>query len=132
MKLRDYFNKTQGIGVLATANAEVNVNMAIYARPHFLDKNDETTIAFIMGDRLSHDNVRVNPIAAYLFIEHDEDYQGKRLSLTRVKEETDQEKIQEISRRGLPVDCGDTKIKYLVYFRIDAVRPLIGAGPETE
>jgi hypothetical protein len=132
MKLSDYFGKAKGIGVLATADAEGNVNMAIYARPHFLDENDETTVVFIMGDRLSHDNVRVNPSAAYLFIEHGEDYHGKRLSLTKLKEETDQEKIQEISRRGLPVDCGDTKIRYLVYFRIDAVRPLIGIGVETK
>jgi hypothetical protein len=132
MKLSDYFSKTQGIGVLATANAEGNVNMAIYARPHFLDENDEITIVFIMGDRLSHDNVQVNPSAAYLFIEHGEGYQGKRLSLTRIKEETDQDKIQAISRRGLPVDCVNTKTRYLVYFHINAVRPLIGVSPEPD
>ena len=127
MKLSDYFSNTKGLGVLATANAEGKVNVAIYARPHFLDENDESTVVFIMGDRLSHDNVRANPSAAYLFVENSEDYQGKRLSLTKIKEETDQDKIKAISRRGLPYDSADTKTKYLVYFHIDAVRPLIGA-----
>jgi hypothetical protein len=132
MKLSDYFEQTQGIGVLATADAEGKVNVAIYARPHFLDKDDEATVVFIMGDRLSHDNVRANTSAAYLFLEQGEDYQGRRLSLTRIKEETDLEKIQLISRRGLPADCGDIKPRYLVHFRIDAVRPLIGIGSESD
>lgn len=132
MKLSEYFEKTNGVGVLATADVEGKVNMAIYARPHFLVKDDDATVAFIMGDRLSHDNVRDNPSAAYLFIEHGEDYQGRRLSLIRIKEETDPEKIHLISRRGLPADCGDIKPRYLVYFRIDAVRPLIGIGSESD
>ena len=126
MKLSDYFSNTKGLGVLATANAEGKVNVAIYARPHFLHENDESTVVFIMGDRLSHENVEANPSAAYLFVENSEDYQGKRLSLTKIKEETDQEIIQAISRRGLPLDSADTKTRYLVYFHIDAVRPLIG------
>jgi hypothetical protein len=132
MKLSDYFENTKGIGVLATADIEGKVNAAIYARPHFMDKDDEATVVFIMGNRLSHDNVRANPSAAYLFIERGEDYQGRRLSLTRIKEETDPEKIQSISRRGLPADCENIKPRYLVYFRIDAVRPLIGIGSESD
>jgi hypothetical protein len=127
MKMSDYFSNTKGLGVLATANAEGKVNVAIYARPHFLDEMDESTVVFIMGDRLSHDNVNANPSAAYLFVEKSEDYQGKRLSLTKIKEETDPDKIKAITRRGLPYDSADTKTKYLVYFHIDSVRPLIGS-----
>ena len=128
MSLRDYFEHTQGIGVLATADANGKVNAAIYARPYFLDRDDDSTLAFIMGDRASHDNIRANPSAAYLFIEEGEEYPGKRLSLTRIKEEADQEKIRSISRRKSASEEDEDKTRFLVHFRIDAVRPLIGTG----
>jgi hypothetical protein len=59
-KLSDYFQKTQGIGVLATADASGQVNQAIYGRPHFLDENDDGTCSFIMSNRLSHDKYLVH------------------------------------------------------------------------
>jgi len=129
MKLSEYFEQAKGIGVLATADAQGKVNVAIYARPHFLDEHDEHddgTCAFIMSDRASHDNVKANPHAAYLFVEEGQDYVGKRLTLTMVREETDVEKIHSIRRRSVP-PVSEEGSKYLVYFRIDAVRPLIGA-----
>ena len=58
----------KGTGVLATADADGKVDVAIYSRPHFLGE-DDTEIALIMNDKLSHDNVDANPNAAYLFIE---------------------------------------------------------------
>jgi hypothetical protein len=132
MKLSEYFDRAKGVGVLATADAEGKVNTAIYSRPHFLDPNDEDTIAFIMADRLSHANVQVNPHASYLFIEEGEGYIGKRLALTKVREETDQGIIQAIWRRSLPDQCEEAKTRFLVYFRVDGVRPLIGTGTEAD
>lgn len=126
MKLSEYFEQAKGIGVLATADAQGKVNVAIYARPHFLDEHDDSTCAFVMSDRVSHDNVQSNPHAAYLFAEQGADYVGKRLTLTPVREETDIGKIQAIRRRSVP-PVSEEGSKYLVYFRIDAVRPLIGA-----
>lgn len=126
MKLSEYFEQTKGIGVLATADAQGKVNVAIYARPHFLDVKDDSTCAFIMSNRVSYVNVKANPHAAYLFAEEGENYAGKRLTLTMVREETDIEKIQSIRRRSVP-PIREEGAKYLVYFRIDAVRPLIGA-----
>jgi hypothetical protein len=55
-----------------------------------------------------------------------EGYVGKRLSLTKIKEETDAKKIQDIRRRNLPAECEEGKTRFLVHFRIDGVRPLIG------
>ena len=52
MDLAEYFESTKGFGVLATANAEGEVDVAVYARPHVLD---EETVAFIMADRMSHE-----------------------------------------------------------------------------
>jgi len=127
MKLTEYFEQAKGVGVLATADAKGKVNVAIFARPHFLDENDEGTCAFIMSDRASHDNIRQNPSAAYLFIEGGEEYVGKRLSLTMIREETDPEKIKAIRRSNIPrISEEEGKTKYFVHFRIDGVRPLIG------
>jgi hypothetical protein len=128
MKLSDYFDRAKGVGVLATADAEGKVNAAIYGRPHFLDPGDDRTVAFIMSDRLSHANLQANPHAAYLFMEEGEDYPGKRLALVKIKEETDDQKIKSLRRRPLPPECEEGEMRFLVHFRVESVRPLVGAG----
>lgn len=125
MKLSEYFGKTKGKGVLATSDSEGKVGIAVYARPHFID---EKTIAFIMADRLMHKNLQSNPHAAYLFMEDKKGYAGKRLYLTKIREEKDKVLIDQIRRKETcPVYkfYKDTT-KYLVYFHIDRVLPLIG------
>jgi hypothetical protein len=79
-----------------------------------------------MADRLCHANVQTNPHASYLFMEEGKDYLGKRLTLRRIKEETDPEKIQSVWRRQLPCECEEGSAHFLVYFHVDGVRPLIG------
>jgi hypothetical protein len=102
------------------------VGVAVYARPHVVD---EKTVAFIMADRLMHKNLQSNPRAAYLFLESGDRYVGKRLYLTKVKEEKNTKLIDQIRRReSCPVDEGYKKgTRFLVYFKIDKVLPLIGA-----
>jgi hypothetical protein len=126
MELSEYFEQAKGIGVLATADAQGKVNVAVYARPHFLDEGDDKACAFVMSERVSHDNVRANPHAAYLFVEEGGRYVGKRLTLTMVREEMDTDRVQQIRRQGVPPASKDGR-QHLVHFRIDAVRPLIGA-----
>jgi hypothetical protein len=125
MKLSEYFEKTKGQGVMATSDSKGKVGMAVYGRPHFLN---EKTVAFIMADRLMHKNLRSNPYASYLFMESRERYVGKRLYLTKIKEENDRVLIDKIRRKeSCPVYAVyKNQIKYLVYFRIDKVLPLIG------
>ena len=94
MTLREYFEKAKGIGVLATTDAAGQVNQAIYIKPLFLEMDDDATCSFIMGNRLTHNNVSHNPSASYLFIEGREGYIGKRLSLIVEEEEFDPEKIK--------------------------------------
>ena len=125
--MKDYFENTKGVGVLATADADGKVNVAIYARPHFLDDNDNNTASFIMNERLSYANIQANPQAAYLFMEEGDEYVGKRLSLTKIGQDDDQEKIKSLRRRNLPDECYEGKTQHLVHFRIDGVRPLIGS-----
>jgi hypothetical protein len=124
MGLGDYFEKAKGLGVLATASASGETDAAVYGRPHFID---EQTVAFIMADHLSHENLKTNAHATYLFIEQGGGYQGKRLYLSKIKEETDPQKIQAMRRRPLPAECeSGGEPRYLVYFMVDRVRPLIG------
>lgn len=125
MSLSDYFANAKGAGVLATADAKGNVDAAVYARPHVID---EETVAFIMADHTSHGNLQSNLHAAYLFMEDGGAYAGKRLYLTKIREESDSEKIRALRRRPLAKECEpDTGGKrFLVTFRVDRVRPLVG------
>jgi hypothetical protein len=125
MKLEEYFENNEGTGGLATADSMGNVNAAVYARPHFM-ADDE--IAFIMTDRLTHHNLQSNSKAVYLFKESGDAYKGKRLYCTKVREEKDSELIVKLRRRKYPpLEKGDKgATRYLVYFLIDRVLPLIG------
>ncbi len=126
MKLSEYFERKKGKGVIATSDSDGKVGMAIYARPHFIN---EKTVAFIMADRLMHRNLQSNPSASYLYMEEGSRYAGKRLYLTLMKEERDSELINEVRRKNVcPVDEGyKTGQRYLAYFKINKVLPLIGA-----
>ena len=126
MKLSEYFEKKKGKGVVATADGNGKVGMAVYARPHFIN---EKTVAFIMADRLMHKNLQSNPSAAYLFVESGDKYAGKRLYLTMMKEEKDSELIEKVRRKdACPVDKGYKQgLRYLVYFKVNKVLPLVGS-----
>ena len=123
MDLKEYFENTKGVGVLATADGDGKVDAAIYARPHFMD---DGTLAVIMRDRLTHHNLQSNSHATFLFMENGAGYKGKRLFMTKVREETDSELLYSLRRRHYPND--EQEVKFLVFFKLDKVLPLIGAG----
>ena len=123
MSLAEYFEKTEGVGILGTADSRGKVDLAVYGRPHVID---ETTIAFIMRERLSHRNIKSNPQAAYLFIEKGEGYKGKRLYLSKTGEETDPDVIESFSRRKHSRGDSGSESRYVVYFAIEKERPLVG------
>ena len=123
MELKDYFESTKGIGVMATADGSGKVDAAIYARPHFME---DGTLAFIMRDRLTHNNLQSNDSATFLFIEDGPGYKGKRLFLTKVREEQDSELLHSLRRRQYPNDKEEAK--FLVFFKLDKELPLVGAG----
>ena len=126
MNLGEYFEQTKGHGVLATADAEGEFNAAIYARPHFMG---DDIVAFIMAERLTHENLQSNPWATYIFIEHGEGYKGKRLYLKKVKQEQNDQLISEICRK---CDYSHYHIgtRYVVHFTVEKVLPLIGDQEE--
>ncbi len=125
MTLSDYFEKAKGKGIIATADTKGKVGMAVYARPHLIN---EKTAVFIMADRLMHKNLQSNPNASYLFAEEGPRYRGKRLYLSKIKEEENRDLVEQLRRRGCcPVDEGYKQGKrFVVYFKVNKVMPLIG------
>ena len=124
MSLAEYFQSTEGIAILATCDSDGNVDLAIYSRPYVIDENK---IAFSMLERTSFSNIESNPKAAYMFIEHDEGYKGKRLYLTKVGEESDPQRIEEIkSQRPKRHKSSPDSARHFVYFSIDKTRPIVG------
>ena len=126
MDLAKYFKDAEGIGILATADEEGNPDMAIYTKPKVLDEN---TVAFVMRERLSHQNLKHNPQAAYMFLQSIVGNHGVRLYLTKNHEETNQSVVDKIIEEH-PEICpyGDEGNKYFVHFRVDRVRELVGTG----
>ncbi|HNY51175.1 MAG TPA: pyridoxamine 5'-phosphate oxidase family protein [Smithella sp.] len=126
MTLADYFENAKGVGVLSTADQDGKVNAAIYGRPHVID---EKTLAFIASDRLTHANLKTNPSAVYLFKENGS-YEGKRLYLMMTHEEKDSPLIEVLRRKKRKeYESADKKeSKFLVYFKVKKVLPLIGSG----
>ena len=88
MTLKQYLESSEGKSILSTANAEGMVTSAIYSRPHVFD---DGTIAFVMRKRLTHENLRTNPYASYMFIEEGNGY----------KEDKDNALIDSMKRRHL-------------------------------
>ncbi len=128
MELREYFQNTKGRGILATADKNGKVDMAVYAKPHFMD---DGMVAFIMANRLSHHNLQTNKHAAYLFMEEGGGYKGKRLFLTKVREEQDTDLLYSLRTRKVPLKREEGKPRFLVFFKVDKALPLIGAGDES-
>ncbi|MCK9229595.1 MAG: pyridoxamine 5'-phosphate oxidase family protein [Syntrophales bacterium] len=126
MNLGAYFDKVKGVGVMATADAEGNVNAAALSKPVMMDEN---TVAFIMSGHLTHQNLTSNPKACYFFREQD-GYDGKRLYLTKIKEEEGSELIETIRKKRYPIFTikYNNESKYVVFFRVDKVLPLVADG----
>ena len=123
MELKDYFENTKGLGVLSTADSHGKVNSAIYSRPHVMENG---SLAFIMRDRLTHQNTESNPCAVYLFREDGPGYNGKRLYLTKIREEKDSDLIDYLSRRSYPSNKNRRESRFLVYYKLEKERPLVG------
>lgn len=108
---------------MSTADSSGKVNAAVYSRPHFMD---DGSLAFIMRDRLTHENIRSNPHASFLFKEDGAGYKGKRLYLTKIREEENSALIDKLSRRSYPADEESKESRFLAFFKLDKELPLIG------
>ena len=124
MDLAGYFEKNDGVGILGTSDSSGKADLAIYAKPFVVDEN---TIALVMKQRLSHQNLKANLQAAYLFLEKGSGYKGIRLYMTMLREESNQSLIADMRKKQpcmFPQE--DDSGKFLVFFRVDHIRPLVG------
>ena len=129
MDLKKYFESAKGTGVLATADSQGKVNVAIYSSPHVFD---DGTVAFLMRQKLTHHNLQTNPYASFLFHESGAGYSGLRMHLKKIKEETESPLIAKMTRGNLTPEEDSAKgPKYLVHFIIEKILPLIGSGRVT-
>ena len=130
MDLKAYFDTSKGHGVLATADASGQVNVAVFARPHVME---DGAVAFIMPQRLTYSNLQANPQAAYLFLKTGPGYKGKRLYLTKIREEQDTELLYALRRRTYPAEKEKQEgPRFLVFFKVEKILPVIGAGDGEE
>lgn len=120
MTYKEYFDSTQGVGILSTADNHGRVDAAIYARPYTLE---DGSLAFVMNDRLTHANLQANPFAVYLYIEEGKGYRGKRLFLCKTREERNPELLERVSRRECPKSNGEQQ--FVMVFKVDKELPLV-------
>ena len=126
MKFKQYLESREGKSILSSAGADGMVTSAIYSKPHVFD---DGTIAFVMRKRLTHENLKTNPYASYMFIEEGHGYKGIRLFLKKIKEDTDHALIDKMKRRHLTPEEDEAKSpKFLIHFRVERILPLIGDG----
>jgi hypothetical protein len=126
MKLADYFQSATGEGVLATADDAERVDAAFHAKPHF---HAEGTVSFVMRDRRTLHNLQFNPYAAYLFFEEGSAYEGIGLHLKKIRESRDAKLINSLlGKNHLPATEPAAEDKFLVYFAVERVYPLVAGG----
>jgi ADP-glucose pyrophosphorylase len=123
MDLATYFKNAQGTGILATCDPQKEVDLAIYSKPVVADGQ---TVALVMKQRQSHRNLQKHLKACYMFIETGTN-QGVRLYLTMERQETNRSLIEQLRREQpcmFPKE--DDSDKFLVFFKVDHIRPLVG------
>lgn len=125
MDLKEYFASHDGLGVMSTADNAGRPNSAIYARPHV---RDDGTLAMVMLGRLTHENLKQNPYAHFLFVEQGGGYKGVRLSLKKIGEELDPQVIASYRRQPSNSKGGDKEC-FVVYFEIEKSLQLVGGEP---
>lgn len=127
MEWREEFERYQGSGLLATAGKEGDVDVAVYSKPRAMP---DGTLAFGMTERLTHANVRENPKAVYAL--RGAGYEGLRLYLEEVREETSGPLLEEIRERAERVVGPGTGalVKFVVFFRVERALPLVCSGEE--
>lgn len=123
MDLAAYFKNARGTGILATCDPENEVDLAVYSKPVVADNE---TLALVMKQRQSHRNLQKHLKACYMFLEADSQ-RGLRISLTMERQEKNRSLIDQLRKEQpcmFPEE--DDSDKFLVFFRVDRIRPLVG------
>lgn len=126
-KLLEIFNKRPRIGTLSTANAQGDVNVAVFGSPQMIDEN---TVVMGMGENRSFRNLRENPKAAFIVMEPGEtvmDWKGARVYLEALAIETGGG-FYDMIRDNIAKAAGEQAAKMIhaaIRFKITEVRPIV-------
>jgi len=126
-KLLEIFNKRPRIGTLSTANAQGDVNVAVFGSPQMIDEN---TVVMGMGENRSFRNLRENPKAVFIVLEPGEtvmDWKGARVYLEALAIETGGG-FYDMIRDNIAKAAGEQAAKMIhaaIRFKITEVRPIV-------
>jgi len=123
MNLVELFQQP-GLGVMATASKDGNVNTAVYARPHIID---EQTMVWGMTEGRTYLNIIENPQASFLFKTSGPGFSGVRMALEHVKTEESGPMLAKIKENAdATVGSGTgAAVTHAAWFMVTEVRPLI-------
>jgi hypothetical protein len=126
-ELMGIFNKAPRIGSLSTANAQGDVNVAVFGSPQMIDEN---TVVMGIGENRSFRNLRENPKAAFIVMEPGEtvmDWKGARVYLEALDIETGggfYDQIKENIEKAAGKQAAQM-IHAAIRFKITEVRPIV-------
>jgi hypothetical protein len=126
-KLLEIFNKSPRIGTLSTANAQGDVNVAVFGSPQMIDEN---TVVMGIGKNRSYSNLKENPKAVFIVMEPGKtvlDWKGARVYLEVLAIETGGGFYDQI-RDNIAKAAGEQAAKMIhaaVRFKITGVRPIV-------
>lgn len=129
-ELMEDFNRHPRIGSLATADANGEVNAAVFGSPRMID---EDTVVMGIGQNRSLRNLQENPKAVFLFMEPTPptpEWKGARVYLKVESIETEGPLFESIRNqiREVAGDRSASAMHAAVRFSIRDVRPLIASA----
>jgi hypothetical protein len=126
-KLLEIFNRQPRIGTLSTANAQGDVNVAVFSSPQMIDEN---TVIMGIGQNRSFRNLRENPKAVFIVLEPGKtvvDWKGARVYLEALAIETGGGFYDQI-RDNIAKAAGEQAARMVhaaIRFKITEVRPIV-------
>lgn len=129
-KLMDYFNKTERIGTLSTANKDGIVDTAVFGSPRMIDAK---TVVMGLGMNRTLKNLKQNSYAVFMIMEPGKavaDWKGLRVYLKVTALATSGELLETFKAnisRLVGKEAADM-VQATVTFEVLEIRPLIDMG----
>ena len=129
-KLMDYFNRTDRIGTLSTANKDGEVDTAVFGSPRMIDSK---TVVMGLGQNRTLENLQQNPYAVFMILEPGKtiaEWKGIRVYL-KVKALATSGELLETFKAQMAKIVGKEAAEMVhatVTFEVRELRPLIDMG----
>jgi len=110
---------------MGTADKNGWVNMAIYTPPII---TSDGLLVFAATQRLTYKNLTENPQAMFMYICSGKEWEGVRVRLSLVKDETSGPMLDRLKKRfkDMGYSVLALEVCHALYFRIEEIRPLKG------